>query len=70
MAGGKRKSQRSKTNSVSSNQSEEHFNGSDRIDLNEINQTMKHLKEKIKVLKFELGQAKKEIVQVKQKNED
>ena len=31
-------------NSVSSNQSEEHFNESDRIVLNEINQTMKHLK--------------------------
>ena len=69
MAGDKRKSQRSKTNSVSSNQSEEHFNGSDRIVLNEINQTVKHLKEEMKVLKFELGQAKKEIVQVKQENE-
>ena len=69
MAGGKRKSQRSKTNSVSSNQSEQHFNESDRIVLNEINPTMKHLKEEMKVLKFELSQAKKEIVQVKKENE-
>ena len=69
MAGGKRKSQRSKTNSVSSNQSEEHFNERDRIVLNEINQTMKHLEEEMKILKFELSQAKKEIVQVKKENE-
>ena len=69
MAGGKRKSQRSKTNSVSSNQSEEHFNESDRIVLNEIYQTMKHLKEEMKILKIELNQAKKEIVQVKTENE-
>ena len=62
------RAQRSKTNSVSSNQSEEHFNESDRIVLNEINQTMKHLKE-MKILKFELGQAKKEIDQVKKENE-
>ena len=48
-----------KTNSVSSNQSKEHFNESDRIVLNEINQTMKHLKE-MKILKVELNQTKKE----------
>ena len=65
----KRKSQRNKPNSVSSNQSEEHFNESDRIALNEINQTMKHLNEEMKILKFELSQAKKEIVQVKKENE-
>ena len=69
MAGGKQKSQRCKTNSVSSNQSEEHFNESDRIVLNEINQTMKHLKEEMKIFKFELTQAKTEIVQVKKENE-
>ena len=69
MGGGKQKSKRNKTDSVSSNQSEEHLNESDRIVLNEINQTMKHLKEEIKILKFELSQAKKEIVQVKKKNE-
>ena len=69
MAGGKRKSQRNKTNSVSSNRSEEHFNESDRIVLNEINQTMKHLKGKMKILKFEISQAKKEIVLVKKENE-
>ena len=69
MAGGKRKSQHSKTNSVSSNQSKEHFNESDGIILNEINQTMKHSKEEMKILKFELNQAKTEIVQVKKENE-
>ena len=53
MAGGKRKSQRNKTNSVSSNQSQKHFNESDRIDLNEINQTIKYLKEEMKILKIE-----------------
>ena len=42
MAGGKRKSQRNKSNSVISDRSEELFNESDRIVLNEINQTMKH----------------------------
>ena len=66
MAGGKRKSQRSKTNFVSSNQSEEHFYESDKIILNEINQTMKHL---IKILKFELNRARAETVQVKKENE-
>ena len=55
MAGGKRKLQCNKTKSVSSNQSEEHFNESDRIVLNEINQTMKHLKEEMKIFKFELS---------------
>ena len=69
MAGGKRKSQRNKANSVSSNPREEHFNESDRIVLNEINQTMKHLKEEMKILKFKLSLAKKEIAQVKKGNE-
>ena len=65
MAAGKRKSQRNETNSVSSNQSEEHLDESDRIVLNEINQTMNPLKKEMKILKFELSQAKKEIVQVR-----
>ena len=71
MAGGKRKSQPNKTNSVSSNQSEEHFNESDRIVLYEINQTMKHLKEEMKILKFEYAKQKKnkKTVQVKKENE-
>ena len=49
MAGDKRKSPRSKTNFVSSKQSEELFNESGRIVLNEINQTVKHLKEEMKI---------------------
>ena len=69
MAGGKRKLQHSKTNSVSSHQSKEHFNESDKIVLNEINPTIKHLKEEIKIFKFELSQVKKENVQVKKENE-
>ena len=62
MAERKRRSMRNKTNSVSSNQSEEHFNESDRIVLNKINQCMKNLKEEIKILKnIELTQTKKKL---------
>ena len=65
---GLKRSHRNRTNSVSSNQSKEHFNESDRIVLNKINQSMKHLNEEMKILEIELSQANKEIVQVKAEN--
>jgi len=60
----------SKTSSISSNHSTEdqnHFNVHDRAILNEINNSIKELKE-ISVLKLELCEAKNEIAHVKAEN--
>ena len=45
---------------MSSNQSKEHYNESEKFIPNEIIQSIKDLKEEIKILKIELRQAKNE----------
>ena len=65
MVRNKRKSPRIRSTSRSSNQEEVSFNDSNRATLNEINESVKDLKEEIREIKLSLVKAKKEIAEVK-----
>ena len=68
MARNKQKSPKIRSNWRSSNQEEVSFNDSDRATLNEINKSVKNLKEEIWELKFNLVKAKKDIAEVTAEN--